>query len=176
MLGWTSGPLGNTFHRVEQPSFRSFEPGDVMITEIEGRWSGYAAQIDTTIAIGGAHRDLVDGHALAVECFSRVMDVCKPGKTIGDMVKAGRVTGMNGRGEARLTFHARGAGDDGPMGLGADGSGANIVLKPGVSFVIKPSASVDGKPDYGRWGDSMVVTESGAVRLGTRSTELPIVY
>src|SRR5579871_4880000 len=30
MFGWIAGPLGNTYHRVEQPSFRIFEAGDVL--------------------------------------------------------------------------------------------------------------------------------------------------
>ena len=175
MFGWSSGPLGNTYHRVEQPSFRIFEAGDVFTVEIEGRWAGYISQIDSTIAIGHAHPDLRDGHALAVECFWRAMDACKPGNTIGDLVRAGRVSGMNGRGEARLIFHGRGAGDDGPMVTEGPGS-SEIVLKPGVSFVLKPGTTVDGRMDYGRWGEAMVITETGAERLGTRGTDLPIVW
>jgi Xaa-Pro aminopeptidase len=175
MFGWSSGPLGNTYHRVEQPSFRIFEPGDVFTVEIEGRWAGYISQIDATIGIAQPSQELKDGHALAVECFWRAMDACKPGNTLADLVRAGRLTGMNGRAEARLIFHARGAGDDGPMvteGSPAEG----VILQPGVSFVLKPGTTVDGRIDYGRWGDAMVITEHGAERLGTRSTELPVVW
>ncbi len=46
MFGWASGPLGNMYHRVEQPSFRKFKTGDVLSVEIEGRWGGYIAQIE----------------------------------------------------------------------------------------------------------------------------------
>jgi hypothetical protein len=51
-----------------------------------------------------------------------------------------------------------------------------IELKPGVSFVLKPGASVDGRGDYGRWGEAMVITDHGAERLGTRSTDLPVLW
>ena len=58
MFGWISGPLGDTYHRVEQPSFRNLQTGDILSMEIEGRWGGYVAQIDQTFAIGPAHPDL----------------------------------------------------------------------------------------------------------------------
>ena len=48
----------------------------------------------------------------------------------------------------------------------------NMEIREGCSFVVKPSTSVDGKPDYGRWGDTVVVTARGAERLGTRPQEL----
>ena len=36
----------------------------------------------------------------------------------------------------------------------------------------RPSASVDGKSDYGRWGDSVVIRKNGAERLGARPQTL----
>jgi Xaa-Pro aminopeptidase len=174
MVGWISGPLGNTYHRVEQPTFRTLQPGDVVVNEIEGRWGGYIAQIDTTLSIGRAPQDLKDGHALAVECFNRVLAAMKPGVTFGDLARVGEVAGMGGRGHARVTIHGRGTGDDGPLFTASGRSEAimRMELVEGASFVVKPSTEVDGKPDYGRWGDTVVVTASGAQRLGTRSQEL----
>jgi len=174
MIGWISGPLGNTYHRVEQPTFRVLEPGDIMINEIEGRWGGYISQIDTTICIGAAPQDLKDGHALAVECFNRVLAAMKPGVTMGELAKVGVLSGMGGRGQASVTLHGRGTGDDGPLMTpsGRNSAMMNMELREGASFVVKPSTSVDGKPDYGRWGDTVVVTASGAQRLGTRPQEL----
>ncbi len=46
------------------------------------------------------------------------------------------------------------------------------MIEQNVSMLIKPSASVDGKPDYGRWGETVVVRKDGAERLGTRKQEL----
>lgn len=174
MIGWISGPFGNTYHRLEQPTFRILQPGDVMINEIEGRWGGYIAQIDTTISIGPAHQDLKNGQALAIESFNRVLAAMKPGVTIGELAQIGNVTGMNGRGEATLTLHGRGTGDDGPL-LTSSSDNPEIrttELREGCVFVVKPSAFVDGKGDHGRWGDSVVVTATGAERLGIRPQEL----
>src|SRR5207253_3790430 len=71
MFGWISGPLGNTYHRVEQPSFRNFQRGDALHIEIEGRWGGYIAQIDQCFSIGPANQDYKDGVKLAFEAFDR---------------------------------------------------------------------------------------------------------
>lgn len=173
MFGWISGPLGNTPHRVEQPSFRSFQAGDVLVIEIEGRWGGYIAQIDQTFSIGPAPQDLKDGFKLACESFDRVFETLKPGVTVGELVDAGNVAGMNGRGRASLTMHGRGTGDDGPPAFGNFPPAVrDMEIREGCCFILKPGASVDGKADYGRWGDSVVVRHNGAERLGTRPQQL----
>ena len=174
MFGWISGPLGNTYTRLEQPSFRSLENGDVLILEIEGRWGGYIGQIDQAFSIGRAHADFQDGNKLAFESFQRVFDVLKPGVTVAELLKAGEVVGMNGRGVASLTMHGRGTGDDGPLLTPRSCSPEilSLQIKEGCCLILKPSVRVDGKADYGRWGDSVVIRRHGAERLGTRPYEL----
>lgn len=173
MFGWISGPLGNTYHRVEQPSFRKLQSGDVLSIEIEGRWGGYIAQLDQTFSIGPAHQDLKDGMKLTWESYGRVFAAMKPGVTVGELLDAGKVTGMNGRGRAGLTMHGRGLGDDGPLVTARITPKLRAVeLKEGCSMIIKPSAWVDDKPDYGHWGESVVIRKNGAERLGTRPQEL----
>jgi Xaa-Pro aminopeptidase len=173
MFGWISGPLGATYHRVEQPSFRTFQTGDVLSLEVEGRWGGYIGQLDQTFSIGPAHQDLRDGMKLTWESYDRVFAAMKPGVTVGELLEAGKVTGMNGRGTASLTMHGRGLGDDGPLVTGRHTPELLAVeIKDGCSMVIKPSAAVDGRPDYGHWGEVVVVRKNGAERLGTRPQEL----
>lgn len=173
MFGWISGPMGNTYHRIEQPTFRRFQPGDVLVNETEGRWGGYIAQLDQTYSIGPAHQDLKDGNKLAVESFNRALEIMKPGVTIGELVRAGDVTGMGGRGIARLHMHGRGTGDEGPHVTGHETPETlTVQMRVGVSFAVKPSVFVDGKADFGRWGDTVVVREHGAERLGTRAQDL----
>src|SRR5581483_7935946 len=118
MFGWISGPQGNVYHRIEQPTFRVFRPGDQLTVEIDGRWGGYIAQIDQTFALGRAAQDLRDGMKLAYESFNRVFAALKPGVTVGELLEIGTVEGMGGRGVARLTMHGRGTGDDGPLVTG----------------------------------------------------------
>ncbi len=173
MFGWISGPLGDTFHRVEQPTFRSFAEGDVLVVEFDGRWGGYISQIDQLFTFGDAPTDVRDAMELTYESFNRVVDAMKPGVTVRDLMKAGEVDGLGGRGAARLTLHGRGTGDDGPLVAGRfDPRVLDVEMKEGSVMVVKPSATVDGKSDYGRWGDSVVVHANGAERLGTRPQRL----
>ena len=173
MIGWTSGPLGATYHRLEVPTSRSLEQGDVLAVEIEGRWGGYIAQLDQTFSVGPAHQDLKDGMALACESYDRVMERMKAGVTVGELLDASAVTGMDGRGSARLTMHGRGTGDDGPLVTSRITPELRAVeLREGCVMIIKPAASVDGKSDYGRWGESVVVRRDHAERLGTRPQRL----
>jgi len=174
MFGWICGPLGNTYHRVEQPAFRNFQTGDVLSIEFEGRWGGYIAQLDHTFSIGPAHPDLKDGIKLAYESYDRVFEAMKPGVTVGELLEAGKITGLNGRGRAGLTLHGRGLGDDGPLVTGrVTPELLAVEMKEGCSMIIKPSAWVDDKPDYGHWGESVVIRKNGAERLGKRPQELP---
>ncbi|MBM2810761.1 MAG: hypothetical protein HW416_1520 [Chloroflexi bacterium] len=178
MFGWISGPLGNTYHRVEQPSFRNFHNGDVLSIEFEGIWGGYIAQLDQTFSIGPAHQDLKDGTKLAIEAYDRAFAAMRPGVTVGELIDAAEVRGMGGRGKASLTMHGRGTGDDGPLVTSRITPELRAVeMKEGCCMIIKPSASVDGKSDYGKsdyghWGESLVVRAKGAERLGTRAQAL----
>jgi Xaa-Pro aminopeptidase len=178
MVGWASGPSGRALHhRVEQPTFRTFGEGDVLLVEIEGRWGGYIAQIDQTAAIGSAKPELHDAAKLAFEAFDRVMDRLRPGVTVRELIAAARVTGMGGRLVTGLGGHGRGTGDDGPLLVARRQEQADVLdiaIEEDCSFVIKPSASLDGSDDYARWGDTVVVTSSGAKRLGTRPQEMRI--
>ena len=80
---------------------------------------------------------------------------------------------MNGRGEANLTMHGRGTGDDGPLVTTRITPEMRArELPEGSCFIVKPSAAVDGKADYGHWGDVVVVRKNGAERLGTRQPQL----
>jgi Xaa-Pro dipeptidase len=178
------------YHRVEQPTFRALQAGDLLALEIEGRWGGYVAQIDETLSVGPAHPNLRDGMHLACEAFNRVFEQLRPGARLADLIAAGRVTGMGGRGRTGLGIHGRGTGEDGPLVVGEIMEGGrmsgrqgrafvlaggpappeleSIEIQEGCCFVVKPSAAVDGKPDFGRWGETVAVTATGAERLGTR--------
>jgi Xaa-Pro dipeptidase len=177
MFGWATGPNGKTYHRVEQPSFRVFQPGDALLVEIEGRWGGYISQIDQTCQIATAPSEKADAMKLAFEAFDRVMAKLKPGVTVRELIAAARVTGLGGRVETGLGGHGRGTGDDGPLLVARRAEGDDVmdlVIEEDCSFVIKPSAALDGEGDYARWGDTVAVTKTGAKRLGTRPQEMRV--
>lgn len=174
MFGWCSGPNGHTYHRLEQPSFRKFASGDVLILEIEGRWGGYVAQIDQTWGVGSAKPELQDATKLAIESFNRVMAKLKPGVLVRDLIDAASFSGMGGRARTGLGAHGRGTGDDGPLLVARRAESDDIldmVIEEGCSFAVKPSAMFDGAGDFARWGDTVAVTKTGSERLGTRPQE-----
>ncbi|HUB97793.1 MAG TPA: M24 family metallopeptidase [Stellaceae bacterium] len=174
-IGWCSGPQGKVHHRLAQPSFRTLKRGDAMLHEIEGRWGGYIAQIDQTLVVGDPLPQMSEAFKLTIEAFDRVFAALKPGVTIGELIAASHVTGMGGRIETSLGFHGRGTGNDGPLLVAfrpEPKDVLDIVVEEGCCFIIKPSAKVDDIGDYARWGESVVVTASGAERLGTRPKEL----
>ena len=175
MFGWATGPLGRPYHRLEQPSFRKLQPGDVINMEIEGRWGGYIAQIDQTAYIGKPSQELSDGMKMSYEAFDRVVARMKPGVTMRELIEAGTIKGLNGRAVTGLGMHGRGTGDDGPLlvaGRREPDDVLNTPVSEGCSFVVKPSTTLDGSADYCKWGDSVAVTARGAERLGTRPQEL----
>ncbi|HEY3117189.1 MAG TPA: M24 family metallopeptidase, partial [Chloroflexota bacterium] len=173
MIGWVSGPLGNPYHRLEQPTFRKLAAGDILALEIEGRYGGYVAQIDQTFSVGPAPADLKEGFKLACDSFDRAHEALRPGITVGELADAADLSGLGGRAKARLTMHGRGTGDDGPPWYGVPPAEVrDIVIEEGCCLILKPGASVDGKPEYGRWGDSVAVRPNGAERLGTRPQQL----
>jgi Xaa-Pro dipeptidase len=177
MFGWCSGPNGHSYHRLEQPSFRKFASGDVLILEIEGRWGGYIAQIDQTWGVGTATSDLEDATKMAIESFNRVLAKLKPGVLVRDLIDAATFRGMGGRARTGLGAHGRGTGDDGPLlvaGRAEAGEILDMVIEEGCCFAIKPSATFDGAGDFARWGDSVVVTKTGCERLGTRPQEFRV--
>lgn len=177
MLGWVSGPQARPYHRIEQPSLRILQKGDFLSVEIEGRWGGYIAQIDQTVAIGEASPDLVDASKLSIEAFERVVDRLAPGVTMGELQEVAEIASADQRIRAGLGLHGRGTGDDGPLliaGRPPSSSIRDIPVAEGCCFAIKPSAVVGGLAEYGRWGDTVVVTASGSKRLGTRVPRLAI--
>lgn len=111
--------------------------------------------------------------ALALESYHRAFDVLKAGVSVGELLDASTVKGMNDRGSARLMMHGRGTGDDGPLVTTRLTPELRAVeLMEGCCMILKPGANVDGRSDYGRWGESVVVRKNGAERLGSRLPEL----
>ena len=175
MFGWATGPLGAAYHRLEQPSFRKFQKGDVFNMEIEGRWGGHIAQIDQTAYFGRPPRQLREAMAMSIEAFDRAVAAMRPGATMRDVVDAAEVHGMNGRARTGLGMHGRGTGDDGPLVVSGRANPTEVldmVLAEGCCFAVKPSTTVEQAPDFCKWGDSVVVTRHGAERLGTRDRDL----
>jgi Xaa-Pro dipeptidase len=177
MVGWVSGPQSRPYHRIEQPTFRKLNHGDLISVEVEGIWGGYHSQLDQTMAIGDAPPEMFEAMKHVWDVFNDVVAAMKPGVTVGELMDiADRKGLMGGRAWTGLGMHGRGTGNDGPLLTRQQEPPEirNIVLVEGCCFNVKPSAAFEKASDYVRWGDSVVVTASGGKRLGTRPQELPV--
>jgi len=177
MVGWYSGPNGRAYHRIEQPTSRILDAGDALHIETEGRWGGYIVQLDQTYAVGAPLPDQEGAMALANEAFNRALAITRPGTLIRDIIAAATMEGLGGRARTKFHGHGRGTGDDGPVagtGRAEPDEVLNLALEEGCCMAFKPSTIYDGIPNYACWGDAVIVTATGAERLGTRAQELPI--
>ena len=174
MLGWYSGPFGGAYHRIEEPTHRHIDSGDYLMVEIEGRWAGYVGQIDQSMTIGAVPDWAADAHKVAVDCFLRVFEKMKPGVAVGELRQAAKSIEQTRDAAGDLILHGRGLGDDGPLALPMDPPDSpvdRVELREGNVFLIKPNTTYKGQRDTGHVGDTVVVTASGAERLGTRPIE-----
>src|SRR5579862_1267146 len=108
MFGWTSGPFGHAYHRVEQPTHRQLKSGDYLTVEIEGRWGGYTAQTDVSVTLGDVPAWAPDAHQAAAECFWDVAAILKPGVTFGQLQEAAQKVGRRRKVTGLLMLHGRG--------------------------------------------------------------------
>jgi hypothetical protein len=114
------------------------------------------------------------------------MENLKPGTTVRELsdfteragAKARPASGPAAAAVVKLTLHGRGAGDDGPIITNHSRNARDLeaALKEKMVFILKPSAET---PDGGQksictWGDTVVVTKSGGLRLGTFAHDLAI--
>lgn len=172
MFGWTSGPFGAAYHRIEQPTHRLMLSGDYLHVEIEGRWGGYTAQLDQSVTFGDVPAWAPDAYKAAVECFFDIVAAMRPGLTFGELKAAAQKVNRGGKATGALTLHGRGLGDDGPLITNQSQPAVDSApLLEGMVFVVKPTTTYNGKDDVGHVGDSVLVTATGAERLGTRPIE-----
>jgi Xaa-Pro dipeptidase len=68
-------------------------------------------------------------------------------------------------------MHGRGAGDDGPIVIRGAGNSRQLGVRliENMVFICKPSVTNVDRAYRLTWGDTVVVTESGAGRLGKRA-------
>ncbi len=160
------------------PTNRVIRRGDRIVNEIEAKYGGYAAQAVSPMLLGEPEttfRELTD---ISCACFNAILGVMKPGVTFGALFDTYMKTVETlGGGKYRWShpmMHARGLGDDGPALMGdADVERfQKIRLASGMVFILKPRIRMAEGKDHASIGDTVVVTDDGARRLGSRKLEL----
>jgi Xaa-Pro dipeptidase len=158
------------------PTNRTLQNGDRIVNEIEAKIGGYAAQAVSPMTLGKPGADYQRLVELSVECFEVILNGMRPGATFGDLFDI-YTQKIQQSGEGKYAWshpmmHARGLGDDGPALLGDRDLERfrRIELQAGMVFILKPQVRA-GKARAGI-GDTVVVTASGARRLGRRKLKL----
>jgi Xaa-Pro dipeptidase len=183
MILWAAGRQPPWPHRMLTD--RVLQAGDLINNEVEGRWAGYIAQAVAPCSLGPADATSKQVYALSRQLFDDLRAFMRPGVTFAAIQERYRaaVEGAGYEGGAAL-LHGRGLGDDRPLMWGhrlpEDGPQA---LEEGMVFILKPAVFPPGSRDLVlrdgevvelavRAGDTVVVTASGAERLGQRPLEL----
>ncbi|MFM2129295.1 MAG: hypothetical protein RL477_841 [Pseudomonadota bacterium] len=177
---WISGR--NSVRTLTRPTFRVLERGDLIINELEACWIGYQAQGVQPVFVEEAsavHKELIK---VQREVFNAVAEVIRPGTTLQEIDAAANAavrhaapaSGPAAGATAKLTMHGKGAGDDGPIitGFSRERRHMTYELKKNMTFIFKPSANTADGNSICTWGDTVVITESGARRLGKRPHDL----
>jgi Xaa-Pro dipeptidase len=163
------------------PTEYRIQKGDRIINEVEAKYGGYAAQAVSPVVVGKPREDYLEMVEISRACFDAVLEKMRPGVTFGTLFDIYRQTiELSGKGKylwSHPMMHARGLGDDGPALLGDKDLErfAQIELQAGMTFILKPQVrEITGK-GRASIGDTVVVTENGARRLGNRQLKLIIV-
>jgi Xaa-Pro dipeptidase len=169
LLFGTGGPEVPWAQRVF--TTRQLKPGDLINTEVEGKYAGYIAQALQPISLGSKPKELERIFDTTKVIFDRMLGFLKPGITFGEVVKfyQDQVQSAGYEPDGAL-MHGRGLGEDAPMLWGArrDFPENDAKLKEGHVFILKPAAKKGFTRDSIRAGDTVAIEAHGARRLGKR--------
>lgn len=160
----------------QHPPDRTVEPGDVFVTEISTTFWGYAGQALRTFTMGADptshYRHL---HEVALAAYHAIVDVLRPGATVGEVLDAAEVITqagfdiwddlVHGFGGAYLppivrTRASRGATDPDDT---AYPEGSLVVVQPNV---IDGAAGVQVGNSMWLTGDGVEVTQGYPLEMG----------
>jgi len=169
MLFGTGGPEVPWAQRVF--TTRKLKPGDLINTEVEGKYAGYIAQALQPVSLGPKPKDLEKIFDATKVIFDRMVQFLKPGITFGAVMKfyQDEVAAAGYEPDGAL-MHGRGLGEDAPMLWGArkDFPEQDQLLKEGYVFILKPACKQGFMRDSIRAGDTVAIEANGARRLSTR--------
>lgn len=152
-----------------------FGAGQILGQECSGSVLGYGSQVNHSVLLGSpAPADWTAAGQYCLDLFHDLMDKVAPGKSVkefcdsfGDKLKARGVAKPGG-----VLIHSGGLADLPRCGPGRMEGGDDLVFQAGMVFDLKPSVPVKQTPTPAEFGDSIVVTEKGARRLGQHKMEL----
>ena len=119
--------------------------------------------------MGKAPAEYNDMFALQQEAVAKCYEMLRPGITLGQITD--HINAMStDRFDVRILMHSRGLGDDSPIAVYGvrNETMANWAMEENCSFIVKPVVWNKDHSLKVYWGDTVVCTQNGAERLGTR--------
>jgi Xaa-Pro aminopeptidase len=154
---------------------RVLEPGSVVITELTVSFWGYSTQIHRPFAIAkepnALYRKLFD---VALACYERVRQVCKPGVSSEEIVAATSVIEENGFTTYDSVFH--GEAGKGPE-LGTRSAAHPLerwTLQENMVHVIQPNPVTPDLTAGLQLGAAVLVTKGGGEALHNYPFKFPV--
>ncbi len=152
-----------------------FKAGQILGQECSASVLGFGSQVNHSVLLGGpAPAEWASTGQYCLDLFHSLMDRVAPGKSVkefcdyfGDQLRARGVARPGG-----VLVHSGGLADLPRCGPGRIEGGNDLTFQAGMVFDLKPSVPVKGTPTPAEFGDSIVVTDKGARRLGKRKMEL----
>ncbi len=176
-----AGAEGNTANG--KPLNEIIQPGQILSETLSAQVLGYNLQVNQTMCVGRPEPTNWESiFRYNMELFDALVDWAKPGRTFADYSLFYKdevdkyLARVGGKPYIGVVFHTGGALGDGPrMGWSRDDENSDLVLEPGMVFSIKPRVPIPGLATPStQIGDGVLITETGAERLGRRIIE-PIV-
>ncbi len=168
-LSIRAGAGGNS--ALNRPLEEVMPAGQILTQECTGSVLGYGSQSNHSVMLGAPPPDgWVDLAQYCIDTFHMVVEAIAPGKTLKEIcgVYDQRLV-AKGEKPGGLMIHSGGLGD--LPRTGSRGEGAGVVVQTGMVFDVKPEFEMKGHGVV-QIGDSVVVTDKGARRLGRRELKV----
>lgn len=170
-LSLRSGQEGNTGG---QPFHEKMLAGTICNQELSASVLGYGSQVNQSFLIGGpAPADWQSAGQYCIDLLHKLIDFIKPGNRVMDAVDFYvKEVEKRGPGFWGVVFHS-GGNNDGPRWGPGRPEAVDAEFQEGMVFTIKPRIPIKGvEAPAAQFGDGVVVTATGARRLGQRKLEL----
>ncbi len=152
-------------------------PGLIVNQEIDATLLGMRSQCNHSFLLGSpAPADWSSAAQYCIDLYNGLVDWIAPGKSFTDLTEFYRQQVQQRAGEnARVggvMVHTGGYGDGPRLGPGRTEGLDDLLIETGMIFTMKPSVPIRDLNQSAQFGDAVVVTESGARRLGKRKLEV----
>jgi Xaa-Pro dipeptidase len=182
-VAWAPGRWGEARHRYVTTPPGLLQPGTYVATELMPEIRGYQAQVAQPMVIGQPTERASEIFDRNMAAFDAALGAMRPGRKWGDVFAAVSAAADGPDGKMFTLLHGRGLGNDGPLLIPSlsNARAADREILANTTFILKPFFEpAEGPANSPRthdvtWGDTIVVTGTGARRLGTRQRELTII-